>query len=52
MKKVYRSLMESIMNIFNFQQKHMMLLTSDQQKPSEYAKLCYIFKESVEDNFV
>ena len=49
MKKFCESLRENTMEIINFKQKNMMLLTKEQQKSYQNAKICHICKEKFED---
>ena len=49
LKKFCRSLIGQAMEIINFKKKKIKLLTNEQQKPYEIAKICYICKENPED---
>ena len=49
MKKFCESLRENTMEIINFKQKNMMLLTKERQKSYQNAKICHICKEKFED---
>ena len=42
MKKFCESLREHAKNIINFEKKKMLLLTKDELKPHQDAKVCYI----------
>ena len=50
MKKVCESLREHAMNIINFKNKKIKLLTKEQQESYENAKICYTCKENLEIN--
>ena len=49
MKKFCEFLREHQMRIINFKKKKMKLLTKEQQKLNENAKICYICKEKFEN---
>ena len=49
MIKFSESLREHAMKIINFKKKNFKLLTNEQQKSYENAKICYIWKETFED---
>ena len=51
MKKFCEHLREHTMKIINFAEKKMKLLTNEQQKSYENAKICYICKENIEDKY-
>ena len=49
MKKFCRSLREHAMEIINFEEKKIKLLTKEQQKSYQNSKICYIFEEKYQD---
>ena len=51
MKKIRESLREHRIKIINFKKKKIWLLTNEQQKSHENAKICYICKEKFEDKY-
>ena len=52
MKKFCESLIEHVVKIINFGKKKMKLLTNEQQKSFQKAKICYICKKKFEDKYV
>ena len=52
MKKFCESLREHAIKIINFKKKKMQLLTKEQQKSYENAKICYICKEKFQNKYV
>ena len=40
------------MNIINFKKKKCTLLTKEQQESYESAKICYIYKEKIENEYL
>ena len=52
MRKFCESLTEHTMEIINLKVKKMQLLTKEQQKPCETAKLCYICYKKFENKYV
>ena len=51
MKKLCEFLREHIMKIINFKKEKMKLLTKEQQKSYENAKICYICQEKFENKY-
>ena len=51
-KKFCKSLRELVMNIINFKKKKCTLLTKEQQESYESAKICYIYKEKIENEYL
>ena len=49
MKDICELLREHSIEIINFNKRKMKLLTNEQQKSYENAKICYICKEKFED---
>ena len=49
MKKFCELSRERATEIINFKKEKIKLLTNEQQKPYENAKICYICKEKIED---
>ena len=49
MKKFCELSREHATEIINFKKEKIKLLTNEQQKPYENAKICYICKEKIED---
>ena len=52
MKKFCESLREHPLKIINFKKKKMKLLTKEQQKSHENAKICYICIEKFENKYL
>ena len=52
MKNFCESLREHAMKIINFRKKKMKSLTKEQQNPYQNAKICYIWEEKFEDEYV
>ena len=52
MKKFCESLREHTMKIINFKKKEKALLTREQQKSYQTAKICYICQEKFENEYV
>ena len=51
MKKLCESLREHVMDIIHLKKEKMKLLTNEQQKSYEIAKLCYICREKFEGKY-
>ena len=51
MKKFCESIREHAMKTINFKKKKMKLLTKEQQKLYQNAKICYICKEKFKDKY-
>ena len=51
-KKICEFLREHTVKIINIKKKKMKLLTKEQQKSFEYAKICYICKEKFENKYL
>ena len=52
MKTFCEFLREHAIKIINFEKKYMMLLTKEQQKSYENAKICYICKKKFENKYL
>ena len=52
MKNFCEFLREHAIKIINFEKKYMMLLTKEQQKSYENAKICYICKKKFENKYL
>ena len=52
MKKLCEFLREHAMKIINFEKKKIKLLTIEQHKSYENAKICYICKEKYENKYL
>ena len=52
MKKFFESLRQHAMNTNNFKKKKVKLLTKEQQKSYENAKICYICQEKFENKYL
>ena len=52
MKKFCESLKEHAMKIINFKKKKIKLLTNMQHESYENIKICYIFKEKLENKYL
>ena len=50
-KKFCEFLREQVMKIINFKKKKLKFLTEEQQESYENAKICYICKKQLENNF-
>ena len=48
-RKFFESLIEHAIKIINFKKKKMNLLTKEQKKTNENAKICYICKDEFEN---
>ena len=52
MKKFCEFLREQVMKIINFKKKKLKFLTEEQQESYKNAKICYICKKQLENNFL